>query len=419
MQFHILSFEGPDPYSTVGGLATRVGGLTEALANMGLETHLWFVGDPDLAAHETQGHLHLHRWCQWISEHHREGGVYAGEHGKAVDFSTSLPPFMLHRGLLQHLLQGGHAVVMAEEWQTVNAVLHLDWLLRKANLRKQVTIFWTANNTFGFEQIRWNALQRAANIATVSRYMKYRMEPFGISPIVIPNGLSPDAYLPPERTAVAALRRNLRDRTVVSKMARWDPDKRWIPSMKIVSELKQRGMQPLFIARGGTEPYGADVKKAAQRAGLRFQERENTGGSTTGALGALCHLEDVDVVFLTQHVDPNARRVLFKASDVVLANSSHEPFGLVGLEAMAVGGIACTGCSGEDYAISGRNALVLQSENPNEFMELFKRLHSHPKEASAMRRAGRSTARHYAWPEVIDRSLMPQVELARSAHVLQ
>ena len=48
MQFHILSFEGSDSYARVGGLATRIEGLTEALAGAGAPTHLWFVGDPDL-----------------------------------------------------------------------------------------------------------------------------------------------------------------------------------------------------------------------------------------------------------------------------------------------------------------------------------------------------------------------------------
>ena len=47
MQFHIVSFEGPDAYSRAGGLATRVEGLAETLAALGFETHLWFIGDPD------------------------------------------------------------------------------------------------------------------------------------------------------------------------------------------------------------------------------------------------------------------------------------------------------------------------------------------------------------------------------------
>jgi len=39
MQFHILSFEGPDPYAQAGGIASRVTGLALALANGGFETH--------------------------------------------------------------------------------------------------------------------------------------------------------------------------------------------------------------------------------------------------------------------------------------------------------------------------------------------------------------------------------------------
>ncbi len=54
-QFHILTFEGPDAYARAGGLATRVDGLAQTLAGLGFETHLWFVGDPDLPGHETRG----------------------------------------------------------------------------------------------------------------------------------------------------------------------------------------------------------------------------------------------------------------------------------------------------------------------------------------------------------------------------
>ena len=40
MQFHVLSFEGPDAYSRVGGIATRVEGLTETLAAGG-DANYW------------------------------------------------------------------------------------------------------------------------------------------------------------------------------------------------------------------------------------------------------------------------------------------------------------------------------------------------------------------------------------------
>ena len=78
MHYHVLSFEGPDDYSRAGGLATRVEGLTATLAQVGIEAHLWFLGEPDLPARESQGRQHLHRWSQWVSRLH-PGGVYDGE----------------------------------------------------------------------------------------------------------------------------------------------------------------------------------------------------------------------------------------------------------------------------------------------------------------------------------------------------
>lgn len=250
MQFHVLSFEGPDTYAYAGGLASRITGLVYALAEAGYETHLWFVGDPSLPGHERFNQLQFHRWCQWISYYH-PNGVYDGEEGKRLEFAASLPPFLCQELLLPHLQRGKRAVILAEEWHTVDAVLHLDWLLRRAGLRHQVMILWNANNTFAFERIDWGRLANAAIITTVSRYMKHLMQGLGVSPLVIPNGLSADTLLPPGREAVATFRARVRGRTVVSKVARWDPSKRWLLAIDTVGAMKRVGWQPLLIARGG------------------------------------------------------------------------------------------------------------------------------------------------------------------------
>ena len=154
MQFHILSFEGPDGYARAGGLATRVEGLSDTLASLGFETHLWFIGAPDFPGHERRGLLHLHRWAQWVSRHH-PGGVYDGELGKSSETARTLPPHLAQEILSPHLRRGGRAVVLAEEWQTVDAVLHLDWLLEQEGLRDRVTILWNANNTLELKRINW------------------------------------------------------------------------------------------------------------------------------------------------------------------------------------------------------------------------------------------------------------------------
>ena len=409
-QFHLLSFEGPDPYARAGGIASRIIGLAQALAASGFPTHLWFVGDPDLPGHEVCDQLQLHRWGQWISRYH-PAGVYDGEEEKRADYAASLPPFLLREALLPHLQQGGTAVILAEEWHTVDAVLHLDWLLRQAEVRSHVTILWNANNTFSFDRIDWGRLAEAAILTTVSRYMKHLLQGLGVNALVIPNGLAADDLIPPERETVRGFRTRTHDRTVLSKVARWDPDKCWLLAIDTVGMMKNLGWRPLLIARGGVEAHGVDVLTTAVARGLQVVERALPNPGVGGLLQVLDSLHDVDVVSLRSPLDPESRRVLLHGSAAVLANSKHEPFGLVGLETMAVGGVACTGCSGEDYAVPGRNALVLETTDPREFLGLFGELRANPAHERALRQAGRLTAKHYTWQQILQRHLLPRLRL--------
>lgn len=153
-----------------------------------------------------------------------------------------------------------------------------------------------------------------------------------------------------------------------------------------------------------------DPYSRARRLGLEIATRQ-AAPAPAGLVDALQGLDRANSVHLESHVDPVARRLLFRASDAVLANSDHEPFGLVGLDTMAAGGVAYTGCSGENYAVPGQNALVLETDDPQEFNGLDERLHLSPEEPSALRRAGRATARPYAWPEIVNRVLIPRAGL--------
>jgi glycosyltransferase involved in cell wall biosynthesis len=276
-------------------------------------------------------------------------------------------------------------------------------------MRNRVKILWNANNTFGFERVEWNRLAKASVITAVSRYMRYRMWGLGVDALVIPNGLSDDALELPERNAVYAFRRRFRNRVVLAKVARWDPDKRWLLAIETVAELRRLGKRPLLIARGGVEAHRNEVLTTAVSAGLRVVERD---AGTCGArclLESLHDLDDVDIVNLRSPLDAATCRVLYRGCDAVLANSRHEPFGLVGLETMAVGGLACTGGTGEDYAVPGWNALVLQTTDPMEFIGHYQRLQSHPTELRALRRHGRSTASQLTWKAIIRRSLLPHL----------
>jgi glycosyltransferase involved in cell wall biosynthesis len=410
VQFHLLSFEGPDLYSYAGGIATRDTGLSQALGEAGFQTHLWFVGDAARPGHETIGRLQLHRWCQWISRYH-PGGVYDGEEGKRRDYAASLPPWLLRNVLGPHLATGRAAAVIAEDWQTADAVIHLDHLLRLCGLRHRVALFWNANNTFGFERVDWARLAEAAVITTVSRYMQRLMAGRGIEAGVVPNGLTDDAFELPGRAETIDLHRRTRGRVTLAKVARFDPDKRWISAVAMLAELKRLGLRPLLIARGGAEPHGGEVLSAASAAGLRVVDRA-AGPGAEGLLKALDGLDQADVVHLRSHLDPGGRRLLFHGVAAVLANSVHEPFGLVGLETQAAGGVACTGGSGEDYAVAGRNAVVLATSDPRALAGELERLRRHPEEERSLRRIGRRTARDYLWAAIIRSTLLPRLEAA-------
>jgi glycosyltransferase involved in cell wall biosynthesis len=106
--------------------------------------------------------------------------------------------------------------------------------------------------------------------------------------------------------------------------------------------------------------------------------------------------------------------VLFCSADAVLANSRHEPFGLVGLETMAVGGLACTGGTGEDYAIPDRNALVMETGEPGEFLTSFQKARKEPERERALRQAGRLTAERFSWANVLETELLPRLPFTLS-----
>ncbi|MBC5811700.1 MAG: glycosyltransferase, partial [Candidatus Eremiobacteraeota bacterium] len=280
----LLSFEGPDRYSSVGGLGTRVSSLAKALGDAGVETELYFVGDPSLPAVESVGpRVTLRRWCQWISSHHRRN-VYDGEEGKVNDFRDSVPRFVADELVARAHAEGERVLVIAEEWQTAEAAVNLDRALRARGMRANATILWNANNTYGFDRIDWNRLRAAAAVTTVSRYMKFELAQAGVPALVIPNGIDEVLLDGPERTTVALLRDALRGKPALVKVGRFDPDKNWLQAVDAVAELAAMGRKPQLIVRGGSEPYGEVVFDRARARGLQVARVEAEGDD----LGAVC-----------------------------------------------------------------------------------------------------------------------------------
>jgi glycosyltransferase involved in cell wall biosynthesis len=239
--------------------------------------------------------------------------------------------------------------------------------------------------------------------------MKYLMWQMGLDPLVIPNGICRQLLGKIDDNTISALRAALGAEVVLFKMARWDPDKNWEGAIKATRGLKERGLKTVLVARGGLEPYGQDVVRYAHSLGLRVKETSLQAWPRSDYLAILRHAAPADVLVVRSYIPVDFSRILYRAADVVLANSRHEPFGLVGLEAMAAGGVAVTGATGEDYTIPLVNAIVLETTDPQEVEGYVLYLRDHPDESDRLRRAARRTARMYTWEAAV-RNLIGKLE---------
>jgi len=414
--FVILSFEGPDLYSQAGGLGVRARELSRALAGYGFPTHLYFVGDPGLPAVEESAGVYQHRWGQWLSRAYPRG-VYDGEEEKVSDWSRSLPAHLGEQIVAPAAAAGRRVVILAEEWHTAAAVSLTSDALSYQGLRNRVTMLWNANSVFGFDRINWSALQAASAVTTVSRYMKHRMWQWQVNPIVIPNGIPESALEAPAEAQVRALREAAAADIFCFKIGRFDPDKGWLLAMTALGLLKRSGRRVKLLMRGGPEAHGREVRAQAAAQGLQVVKAPSP--IRPSELVAMLRAQpEADVLELSTFLPDSVLPLVYSAVDAVLANSGHEPFGLVGLEAMAAGGVAVTGSTGEDYAIPFLNALVLETDDPLELVAGLELLEARPELALRLREGGLRTARNYTWNNVIVQ-LLQWVELAARRQSVQ
>ncbi len=397
----LLSFEGPDRFSFVGGLGVRVTELATALGRAGFDTRVFFIGDPDKPGQDTYSeNVRLYRWCQWISRFH-PGGVYDGEGGKINDYAASVPPFLISEVIRPAYERNQRVLVLAEDWQVVPAVLHLDRALFEAGLRQAAIIAWNANNTYGFETIDWPALSRAAHITAVSKYMKFELALRGVQSLVVPNGIPREMVAQDHSAAVNVLKKALKTKKTLLKVGRYDPDKRWMQAIDALAELRHAGTNVQLIVRGGKEAYGDLVMARAAARNLSIEDLRLSESTPAQLAQALAH-SSADIVNLRSFLPNETLYALYGAVNAVLANSGKEPFGLVGLEVMASGGIPVCGSTGEDYARPFENAIVCDTDDPNELAAYLTQLFDDPSLATRIRKQAAKTASDYTWDAVFE-----------------
>jgi glycosyltransferase involved in cell wall biosynthesis len=409
LEFVLLSFEGPDEYSMAGGLGVRMKELALELARQGYQTHLIFVGDPHLPAQESPvDNLTLHRWSQWLSAHY-PAGVYQGEEAKLVDWNEQLPGFVASKLVGPANASGRLTAILAEEWHTAYATCQISDRLWLEGLRDKAIILWNANNVMGFDRINWGRLDFCSQITTVSRYMKHVMWDKGINPLVIPNGIPGDRICRADAELIHGLRAALPGRELLFKIGRFSPDKRWNMAVDALANEKRMGRDVAMVVRGGIEPHGLEIMANARAQGLTVVDVRLPRESDE-ALDALAGAPPADIYNQVSFMSDEVVSLFYEGSDAVLANSGHEPFGLVGLEVMAAGGVAFVGSTGEDYAVPYLNSVVLDTDDPAEISIALGFLRAHPEVVARMRADAQETARSFSWENVIADSIIGKLE---------
>jgi glycosyltransferase involved in cell wall biosynthesis len=156
-----------------------------------------------------------------------------------------------------------------------------------------------------------------------------------------------------------------------------------------------------LVVRGGREPYGEEVFDRARARGLRVGSVAASSAEPAELFARLAQSTD-DVINLRAFLEPEMLYAMYAAADAVLANSGKEPFGLVGLEVMAAGGLAVCGATGEEYAEPFVNAIVCDTEDGRELAAYLRGATADAETSEAMRLAGRATAARSTWATVIE-----------------
>jgi len=142
--------------------------------------------------------------------------------------------------------------------------------------------------------------------------------------------------------------------------------------------------------------FGRAVERALRIEDVHFERPD------AQALANALTASQADIINIRSFLPDALLYTLYGAVDAVLANSGKEPFGLVGLEVMAAGGIAVCGSTGEDYARAFDNAIVCDTADPRELATYLERLWMEDGMRSRMRESAEQTARQFTWPAVLD-----------------
>jgi glycosyltransferase involved in cell wall biosynthesis len=232
--------------------------------------------------------------------------------------------------------------------------------------------------------------------------MRQLMLGWGVNALVVPNGIPESALAAVDATAARRIAGAADTPCLAFKIGRFHPDKRWHQAIAGIAALRAWGIPARLLMRGGIEPFGHDVLDHARHLGLAVADWFEPVDGPAAIATALADSAGAPIVHLRSFLPDSVLPAIYAGATAVLANSRHEPFGLVGLEAMAAGGVAVVGPTGEEYARPYGNAVVIGTDDGAEVAGALRGLVERPELGERLRRAARHDAAEFVWPRVVD-----------------
>jgi len=198
-----------------------------------------------------------------------------------------------------------------------------------------------------------------------------------------------------------------------------------VAAADVLRDIPPESTEPHILALGRLVPQkGFDVLIRAYAVALRedpgFRPNLVVAGSgpEEESLAALVRtLSMTDRVHLTGPADRDAVAGLLGNAICVALPSRHEPFGIVGLEALAAGRPLIASRTGgiPEYVRSGENGLLVEPGDVDAWAVALRVVAGDSGLRARLAREGLETGRHFTWPSIADRYLALYATLRNDA----
>jgi len=304
----VAMFSWEYPPKSVGGLAQHVYDLTNALSDLGVDVHLFTMGEPGIPDYERVNGVKVYRV-----------NPYNVSSPDFTTWVTQLNVAMLEKAIPVFNELGDWNIIHGHDWLVAYAVR----ALKHAHRRPLIATIHATE--YGRNQGLHNNLQRHISdvewwlcyeswqVICCSEYMKGEVKFVFQVPddklVIIPNGVDPSNYIQKNNN--------------ISRNNYAAPDEKII--FYVGRLVREKGVQvlldaaPMILSRvpntkfviAGKGPYLKELQDQAKRMGIGNR------------------------VYFTGYIDDYTRNSLYSWSNVAVFPSLYEPFGIVALEAMA------------------------------------------------------------------------------------